>query len=443
MVPGIWVEMESFPLLPNGKVDKRSLPDPETSEQGSGQYVAPATETQSKMAALWQDVLEVEQVGIHDNFFELGGHSLLAVRLISVIRKEFSAELPISEIFDYPTVSLLSERIQQKPGTAVLPTIIAQQRPEHIPLSFSQERLWFIDQLEGSVQYHRPTVLRLIGRVDKEALNKTLKEIVNRHEVLRTIIREENGVAFQIIKEKNTFQLSLDVTYSHSNKELLQRHVEKLIQKPFDLSSDDMMRASLISLSDQEHLLILVIHHIASDGWSISIAVKEIIELYASFTENRSPGLPSLPVQYADFAIYQRNPLREQAIARKLEYWKNQLHGMEPISLPTDFPRPAIQSRKGAFAAFSISAELSNKLQQLSRQHETTLFMTLLSALKILLYRYSGQADICVGTPIAGRQQHELESLIGFFINTLAIRNEVDGNSSFTDLLLQGKTNYA
>jgi amino acid adenylation domain-containing protein len=441
MVPGQWVEMDEFPLLPNGKIDRKSLPDPETSGQLSGQYTAPRTDVEAKLAALWQDVLEVDQVGVHDDFFELGGHSLLAVRLISAIRKEFVVEMPISDIFDYPTVAQLAAQIGHSSEADVLPSIEAvKSRPERIPLSFSQERLWFIDRLEGSVQYHVTTVLRLNGKLDKEALEYSLQTIVNRHEVLRTVILEEDGEPYQSVKEENTWKLSLiDGSIYKADGIHLQQDIKKYIRKPFDLSKDDMMRAALISIDKEEHILIVTIHHIASDGWSKSVLVKEVVALYGSYREGRKAELEAIQVQYADYAIWQRQYLEGDILNKKIAYWKDKLHNTAPLQLPTDYPRPAVQSVRGARMSFDINKELSSALQQLSQQNGCTVFMTLLASLKVLLHRYSGQQDICIGSPIANRMQQELEQLIGFFVNTLALRSEINPDASFKELLQQVK----
>ncbi|MGZ5134182.1 MAG: amino acid adenylation domain-containing protein, partial [Flavitalea sp.] len=438
MVPGQWVEMEHFPLLPNGKTDKKSLPDPELSEQLSGKYVAPRNEIETKLAQLWQDVLEVELIGIHDDFFELGGHSLLAVRLISAIRKEFMVEMPISDIFDFPTINSLAEQVQKQSGKSVIPPIKVEQRPQRIPLSFSQERLWFIDKLEGSVQYHRPAVLRMKGFLDTTVLEKALQTIVNRHEVLRSVILDEDGEVWQTIKEKDKWQLTfIDGSEYNHDSSRLQQLINGLIIEPFALAADDMMRGALITLNEQEHVLVVTIHHIASDGWSTSVLVKEVVALYEAYLNNRNAHLPTLNIQYADYAIWQRRHLQGDLLVKKINYWKDKLQGVSALQLPTDYARPVIQSKRGAMSVFNIPKELTESLQQLGQQHGTTQFMTLLAALKVLLHRYSGQRDICVGTPIAGRNQEELESLIGFFINTLAIRTDVNNNLSFIDLLRQ------
>ena len=252
---------------------------------------------ESKLAELWQDVLEVEQVGVHDDFFELGGHSLLAVRLVSAIRKEFVVEIPIGDIFDHPTVAQLAEKINRADSTLLPPIGTAVSRPERIPLSFSQERLWFIDRLEGSVQYHVSTVLRLNGKLDIDALRYSLQTIVNRHEVLRTVIFEHEGDPYQMIKKANDWTLSMiDGAGFKDDVSALHKEIKKYIRKPFDLATDDMMRAALITIDEEEYVLVVTIHHIASDGWSKSVLVKEVVDLYSSYVENKSTGLSAFPV---------------------------------------------------------------------------------------------------------------------------------------------------
>ena len=305
-----------------------------------------------------------------------------------------------------------------------------------IPLSFSQERLWFIDQLEGSVQYHTPMVIRLRGELNKDALSFALQTIVNRHEVLRTVICDYEGEPYQYIKDEGRWQLDIvDGSIYQRDTKGLQQYIDKLIKKPFDLSKDDMIRAHLIKLNPQEHMLLVTIHHIASDGWSMSIFQKELVELYGSVVENRPVELKPLEIQYSDYAIWQRQHLHDEIMDKKLSYWKDKLDGVASLQLPTDFPRPIFQSTKGAVSSFNIDKEIRERLQQLSNQLGTTLFMTLLAAFKVLLHKYSGQTDICVGTPIAGRQQQEVEGLIGFFVNTLALRSNVKDYVSFIELL--------
>ncbi len=438
MVPSILMEVSSLPLTANGKVDRKALPDPDASVLLSDQYTAPRNEAEEKLAAIWQEILEVDQVGIHDDFFVLGGHSLLAIRLISAIRKELAVELPISDIFDYPTIAALVAQLEGQSSNILPPITSLHPRPQHIPLSFSQERLWFIHQLDGSVQYHVPSVLRLKGELNNAALSVALQSIVDRHEVLRTVIRVENGQPFQSIMQPGKWQLnSIDGSAYDQNQ--LRDLVKDLLNKPFDLSSDHMLRAALIKVADKEHVLAVTMHHIASDGWSTSILVKEVVELYKSYLEKKPAKLNPLKIQYADYAIWQRTYLQGEVLDKKLGYWKQKLEGVTPLQLPTDYTRPAIQSSRGAVSTFRFGKELYTQLQLLSQQQGATLFMTLLSAFKILLHHYSGQKDICVGTAIAGRQQQEVEELIGFFINTLALRTIVNGGDTFNEMLAQVK----
>ncbi|GGF16068.1 non-ribosomal peptide synthetase [Hymenobacter cavernae] len=442
MVPAEFIALGHLPLTSNGKVDRRFL----TQREDRGvinkfNYQAPRNELEQKLASIWQELLVMDKIGIYDNFFELGGHSLLATRVVSAVRKQLAVELVIKDLFVHPTIADLSEYLQAHNTDLVLPPIVAQPRPERTPLSFSQERLWFIDQLEGSVQYHVPIVLRLRGKLNQAALSAALFDILQRHEVLRTVLREQNGLAYQQVLAHDEWQLTrLEGCVYQADPEAVQLQVKQFISTPFDLAHDPMLRAALIGLADpEEHLLVITMHHIASDGWSLSIFFRELVTLYEAHVANQSVQLPPLPVQYADFALWQRQHLGSR-LEKPLAYWKEKLANVAQLQLPTDYPRPAVQSTKGASAAFHLDQELVGKLQGLSQQQGVTLFMTLLATFKSLLYRYSGQQDICVGSAIAGRQQHEIEGLIGFFVNTLALRSQVRGEVSFTELLQQVKT---
>ncbi|MEO7536236.1 MAG: amino acid adenylation domain-containing protein, partial [Ferruginibacter sp.] len=439
MIPQLWVELESMPLTPNGKIDKKALPDPDASELLTNEYVAPTNEMEAKLAGIWQELLPVERIGIHDNFFELGGHSLLAMRVISAIRRELEVELAIKALFVNPTIASLAVHLQGEQKTSVLPAIQAvKERPEDIPLSFSQERLWFIDRLEGSVQYHIPIVLKLKGNLNKQALKNALQTIIDRHEVLRTVIIEKDGKAYQHIKEQATLELPI-LNGAAQDEYSLQLQIEHLVSEPFDLEKDNMLRAGLIQLNEQEHLLIVTMHHIASDGWSIPVIIKEVADLYKAYENGRQPTLAPLKLQYSDYAQWQQNYLQGETLKKKLAYWKQKLDGVAPLQLPTDHPRPAIQTINGNNAEFRIDKELEESLVALSQQNGATLFMTLLAAFKVMLYRYSGQQDISVGTSIANRSHQELSDLVGFFVNTLALRSEVNGEDSFVALLQQVK----
>jgi amino acid adenylation domain-containing protein/non-ribosomal peptide synthase protein (TIGR01720 family)/FkbM family methyltransferase len=440
MVPSAIILMDQLPLTSNGKIDKKALPDPESNETGRNEYLAPRTEMEKVLVSIWEELLKKEPVGIHDNFFELGGHSLLAMRVISSVRRELEIEMVIKAVFLHPTIMELAQHLEANGKGLLLPAITVQTRPANIPLSFSQERLWFIDKLEGSLQYHLPSVIRLKGKLNSKALTAALQYIVNRHEVLRTVVLEDHGMGYQSVIEKDNWQLQLtDGSTYRSNPQGLQNYIRQLVKAPFNLSGDYMLRASLLQLNELDHLLVVTMHHIAADGWSTSIIVRELVELYEAFDMDRPVSLAPLSIQYADYAIWQRKYLQGEVLDKMLAYWKNKLEGVATLQLPTDFPRPAVQSTRGARTFFSIDRGLAEQLQVLSRQEGTTLFMTLLAGFKVLLYRYSGQQDICVGTPIASRTRQEVEALIGFFINTLALRSDLSNNPSFTNLLQQVK----
>ncbi|HVI44616.1 MAG TPA: condensation domain-containing protein, partial [Chitinophaga sp.] len=309
-----------------------------------------------------------------------------------------------------------------------------------LPLSSSQERLWFIDQLEGSTQYHIPTVLRLRGRLQVSALDAALGAIVDRHEVLRTVIAGEDGKAYQEVKPRGGWKLNVvDDSIFRKDERALRVGIREQIEAPFNLSTDYMLRATLFVLDAEEYVLTVVMHHIASDGWSGGIIVKELVEFYDAVTEGREATLPPLDIQYADFAVWQREQFTSPAMQQHMEYWKQKLGGVAALHLPADYQRPAVLSADGAISHFSIDKELTVVLHALSRRYDATLFMTLLTAFKVLLYRYTGQDDICVGTPSAGRNRQEVEGLVGFFVNTLALRSDLTGNPSFETLLLQVK----
>ncbi|WP_261376908.1 non-ribosomal peptide synthetase [Flavobacterium anhuiense] len=432
MVPMIWVELEKMPLTSNGKLDRRILPDPESSDLSSKEYVAPRTETERQLTEIWEKLLGVEKVGIHDNFFELGGHSLLATRLVSMIRKEMLLEVYIREIFVYTSIAALAAHVSVQSIGALLPAVVAEIRPQRIPLSFSQERLWFLDQLEGSAAYHMPVVLRLEGTVDKAILEQTLRSIVLRHEVLRTILLSEDGIAYQEVISIEDWKLDI---VKVTDESLFENSLQDYLLVPFDLSKDYKLRSCLYDLGNEKYVLACVFHHIASDGWSEGILVNEFMELYSAFQSGRPAVLPELTLQYSDYAIWQRKYLEGIVLESQLRYWEDKLKDVATLILPTDYPRLSVQNTAGSNVSLVLDKELSRSLNTLCQQEGVTLFMVLLSAFKVLLSRYSGQDDICVGTPIANRTQSELEGMIGFFVNTLAIRNDMSGNPSFRELL--------
>ncbi|MFD2943347.1 amino acid adenylation domain-containing protein, partial [Flavobacterium notoginsengisoli] len=436
MVPVIWVELETMPLTSNGKIDKKSLPEPSNSDLSTQHYAPPSSGLQRQLVAIWKDLLQTEYIGVLDNFFELGGHSLLATRLVSVIRKELKIEVSIRDIFENPTIAALGSHLIIQSKNIILPAVAIQDRPFRIPLSFSQERLWFLDQLQGSTDYHISVVLRLEGSLDISILEQTLGRIISRHEALRTILLSEEGVGYQQIIGAEAWSLD---QIKIEDESLLQKNLQSYLIAPFDLSKDYKMRACLYALANDHYALAFVFHHIASDGWSGGILSNEFLELYDSLIEGREAVLPELPLQYADYAIWQRKYLEGAVLEEQLSYWEEKLEGVNNLLLPTDYPRPSKQSKAGATVSIVLDKALCSSLESLCKQEEVTLFMLMLSAFKVLLSRYSGQDDICVGTPIANRVQSDLEGIIGFFVNTLALRTDLSGDPNFRELLLRVK----
>ncbi|WP_028888243.1 non-ribosomal peptide synthetase [Tenacibaculum ovolyticum] len=436
MVPSFFVFMNSFPLSQNGKIDKKQLPDPDKSLLLSKTFIAPRNEQENKLAEIWKQLLSLEKIGIHDNFFELGGHSLLATQVVSKVRKELNIEISIRSIFIYPTIELLSEKVLLISKKPTLPAIISQEKSTLIPLSYGQQGMWFLDKLQGTREYHVSGGLRLIGTVDFKILETALKTIINRHEVLRTVIKEKNGIGYQEIVSIDKWKLStIKIEESDNEKE----EISKFLNIPFDLSNDYMFRACLYNLGNDKNILACVFHHIASDGWSLPIFINEFTEVYKTLKRDQEIALPKLPLQYSDFAIWQRNNIQGAFLENQLSYWENKLNGVIPLSLPTDFVRPSIQSTKGAHIYFELDKSLKDSLNAICKEQEVTLFMLLLSAFKVLLHKYSGQNDICIGTPIANRNQTDLEKMIGYFVNTLALRSNVDQSLSFQEFLQQVK----
>jgi amino acid adenylation domain-containing protein len=444
MIPSAFVFLEAMPLTPNNKVDHRALPAPEqTRPELEVEFMASRTPVEEALASLWTYILGVEQIGINDNFFELGGHSLLATQVISRVRETFKIELPLRKMFESPTISELAEHIEAavKAGQGVeAPLIVAAGRDGTLPLAYSQERLWFIDQLDpGSPVYNIGTAIRLDGQLDMDALQQTFDEIIRRHEVLRTSFAASQGQPQQVISPAGTFAISLTDLSAWPEKE---RDVEarRLAREeallPFDLSKGPLLRVSLLRLDEDVHLVLFTMHHIISDGWSISVLVREVAVLYDAFSRGETSPLPELPIQYADFAVWQREWLRGEVLERQLSYWREQLKGAPPVlELPTDRARPAVQSYRGAQHSFAVSAEVSEQLNELSQREGVTLYMTLLALFKVLLYHYAKRPDIVLGASIANRNRSETEGLIGFFVNMLVTRTDLSGNPSFRELL--------
>ncbi|QSV52967.1 MAG: amino acid adenylation domain-containing protein [Dolichospermum sp. UKL201] len=443
MIPNAFVFLEVLPLTPNGKVDRRALPTPDIQSELIDKYVAPRTATEEILAQIWAQVLKVDLVGINDNFFILGGHSLLATQLVSRIRSSFKVELPLRSFFATPTVVELGQSIQQlqqEDLELTSPPILARVENVQLPLSYSQQRLWFLDQLEeSSAIYNIPVGLRVQGKVNIAALEQSLQAIIARHEALRTNFITVDGETVQIIHAEIAWKLSVVNLQDLPTNEIeltAQQLVEKQTIQPFDLANESLITATLLLLSETENILIVCMHHIVSDGWSIGIFVKELTALYNAYAQGQPTPLAPLEIQYADFALWQRNWLQGDVLQRQLSYWQQQLQDAPALlALPTDRPRPAIQTFNGAHIEFALSSELTTKLTKLSQEQGVTLFMTLLAAYDTLLYRYTGTEDILVGTPIANRDRSEIEGLIGFFVNTLVMRTHVSGNPSFCELM--------
>jgi amino acid adenylation domain-containing protein len=435
MVPSAIMLMNSWPMTSSGKVDRKALPAPERRGES---YRAPRTPQEEILCSIFADVLELECVGIEDNFFDLGGHSLLATRLVSQIRATLGVELPLRALFESPTVSQLAPHVSKADKVRI--PLVRQLRPERLPLSYAQQRLWFIDQLEGSsAEYNMPQALRLRGYLDLDALQMAINTIVERHESLRTRFAQIDGQPVQVIDPPGSVGLPWEDLSRHDEAVQRERVVAAIDQEwaqPFDLTNGPLMRTKLIRIAETDHILLRNFHHIVSDGWSQSVFNREFMVLYEAFHDGRENPLPPLPLQYADFALWQRQWFDEEALSRDIEYWRKHLQGIpEQLDLPKDRPRQALRTYAADVAEAIFSAEKLAALKQLAQANQATLYMALLSAFAILLNRYSRQDDIVVGSPIANRQEAQLEDLVGFFVNSLVIRVQVNPETSFSELL--------
>jgi amino acid adenylation domain-containing protein/non-ribosomal peptide synthase protein (TIGR01720 family) len=446
MIPAAFVMLDTLPLTRLGKIDRKALPVPDFGRDSVARsYLAPRNEVEAVLAGIWAEVLKTTRVGVEDNFFELGGHSLLATQVISRVRDAFGVETPLRAVFERPTPALLAVQIEAelRAGTGVgsVP-LVPSKRDGALPLSFAQQRLWFLDQLEpNNFIYNMPHVVRLVGPLDVAAMEAAFTEIVRRHEALRTTFVVQNGQPVQVINPPQAFRLPvLDfrrLPEAQREAEVMHFAADE-VKRPFDLSSGPLLRSYLLRVEDEAHVLLFTLHHIVCDGWSINVLIQEVAALYQAFAGGQSSPLPELTLQYADFAVWQRQSLSGEILESQLAYWKEQLAGAPPVlDLPTDRPRGAVQTHRGAYFSFPIPALLIERLEALSRREGATLFMTTLAAWQTLLYRYSGQTDISVGTSIANRNRAEIEPLIGFFANMLVMRSKLSGEMSFKRLLGQ------
>ncbi|WP_236143257.1 non-ribosomal peptide synthetase [Nostoc sp. CMAA1605] len=441
MIPAAFVVLDSFPLTQNGKIDYRALPAANFTSTHSN-YIAPRTPQEEIIANIWSQVLKVNHIGINDNFFELGGHSLLATQVISHIRQTLNQEIPLRLLFEYPTIGQFSQHIDINKLTdndLLTSSIEARGNLEQIPLSFAQQRLWFLDQLQPhSNAYNLVYNFEIQGLLNIPALERSIAEIIERHDILRTNFQMVDGEPTQIIRDSN-FNLSVIDLQSLSD-EHQEREIAEITKQEaeisFNLAEDVLFRVKLIRWNQEKNLLLFNIHHIIFDGWSFSILVAELEELYTAYSQGLISPLTKLSIQYSDFSFWQRKWLVGNVLELQLNYWKQKLSGNLPIlELPIDHLRPRMQTYKGATKSFVLSQELTASITSLAQQEGVTVFMTLLAAFKVLLCRYSGQEDVIVGTPIAGRNRKEIEGLMGFFVNTLALRTDLGAHPSFRELL--------
>ena len=443
MVPSAYVRLESLPLTPNGKVDRQALPDPgRVRLEGGADFVPPRGPVEAALAEIWAELLGVRRIGAHDNFFELGGHSLMAIQLMARVRRTFGVEAPLDAFLDDPTISRLSRIVEHTladGGASQAPLLVRVPRDGPLPASFAQQRLWFLDQLEpGRASYNIPAAVRLHGELDIQALERALNEVVRRHEVLRTALVSDGGIPHQVIAERLELTLTVeDLSRLPEDDRELQavRRVREEAMRPFVLASGPLVRVGLLRLFEREHIAIVTMHHAISDGWSIAVLIRELSALYGSFRLGEPSPLPEPVIQYADYAVCQRNWLQGESLTAGLEYWKVQLAGVPHLELQTDRPRPPISSQRGGETWAILPVEILDAVRALGRGEGATLYMTLLAAFQVLLHRYSAQEDFAVGSPIAGRNRPELEGLIGFFVNTLVLRGDLSGDPGFRELL--------
>ncbi|UXA57321.1 non-ribosomal peptide synthase/polyketide synthase [Xanthomonas prunicola] len=444
MLPSAYVHLQALPLTANGKLDRRALPAPDADAFAAQAYAPPEGALETLLARLWSELLGVERVGRHDTFFALGGHSLLAVRLISRIRSSLGIELPLATLFAHPRLADLAQALDSA-AASTLPAIVPAERGQPLPLSFAQQRLWFLAQLDAQADlaYLMPNGLRLRGRLDRHALRQALDRLVARHETLRTRIGLQQEEPVQLIDAEDVgFPLREHDLSGHPDPETeVSRLAEHETGTPFDLARDTLARGQLLRLGEDEHVLLVTLHHLVADGWSMGVLVHELGTLYAAFAQGRPDPLPPLPIQYTDYSLWQRRWLEGPLLQRQLDFWRDHLQDAPALlELPTDRPRPARQDARGDTLACVLDAALSTALTALSQRHGTTVFMTLLAAWGVLLARLSGQEQVVIGTPIANRTRSELEPLIGLFVNTQALCIDLRGQPSFGDLLGQVRT---
>ena len=435
MIPSQFITLDALPLTPNGKLDRVALPKPQF--KTSSHTIAPRTPTEELLLNIWQSILNLNSVGITDNFFALGGHSLLIIRLVSQIQQVFGVDISLRQIFENPTIAELATLINSS-KLSLYSSIPVRESTDEILLSFAQQRLWMLAQIEPeNPSYNVAAALRLTGDVNVDVLTQSLQEIIQRHEVLRTSFVNVDGQGIAVIATEINFHIPVvDLSFipPSQQQKLVQELAQQESQQPFNLEISPLLRAKLLYLNTHEYILLLTMHHIITDGWSINIFAQEMASIYQAFSQGKSSPLQPLKIQYADFAVWQRS--QNDKFKYQLEYWRQQLESApELLELPTDYPRPAIQTFRGQRHSFTISEELTEKIKQLGQETHTTLFMVMFSALSILLHRYSQQEKIVIGSPVANRHYPGTEGLIGFFVNTFALLISLEDNPTVAELL--------
>jgi acyl carrier protein len=444
-IPNVFLHLTRMPLTLNGKVDYRALPELQESKQRQGEYVAPRTVVEEVLADIWANLLGLERVSLHDNFFELGGHSLSVTQVMVRVQKTTGVELPLRALFESPTVAQLAAQIEAalRKGTTVssAPPIVPVARDGELPLSFAQQRLWFLHQLEpGKATYNCPSAMRLTGNLNLPALHQSLNEIVRRHEILRTAFADLDGRPVQTVTKTSELHLKV-IDLQMVDPQRRERQVLRLARaeadRPFDLlQPPPLLRVSLVRLGRQEQVVLFTMHHIICDGWSVALLMKEVMRLYDVYSRGNPSPLPELAIQYSDYAVWQRQWLQGETLDEKLTAWERQFGDNPPVlDLPVDVWRNDGTPARAARQKLVLSQELAHELRALGQRESATLFMTMLTAFECLLHRYSGQVDMVVGTGIANRNRSEIEELVGFFVNMLVVRTDLSGNPTFKQLL--------
>jgi amino acid adenylation domain-containing protein len=438
MIPSYIVCIERLPTTPNGKIDRKMLPSPKEHIENRSAYKPPQDEIERKCVQIWEEVLGVEKVGLNDNFFDLGGHSLLAAQITAKIKLEIQANIEIAAIFENPVLYQLTHEIKNRNRNFSYSTVEPKPRGKNIPLSTSQERLWFIYQMEKNSSYNMAGAIRIHGEVDRNEIELTFRYLIERHEILRTNFTLVDGEPVQVINDSINWSLNY-FDFSNKNSGFALKEVFSKMkydsQHVFDLENEPLLLTNLFKIKPGDFILFMNMHHIIGDGWSLSIFAEELSEIFESTKGNKRPNLNNLEIQYADYAIWERENNFAEKHFNQLSYWKNKLVDVPVLALPTDKIRPKKQTFNGSQYKFEINSELLNGLKKMSQNSKVTLFMTMLSAFSVFLSKYSNQTDICIGTAAANRSQLKVENLIGLFINSIALRISLDPNQSFTDLL--------